>query len=75
MQDVNCPCLQECTNPCCNATSCRLTEGSQCAEGDCCHDCKVRPELPPLADTGGTAGEGSPQQNRLFFNTCTFHRL
>uniref|UniRef100_A0A3B1KFW2 Disintegrin domain-containing protein n=1 Tax=Astyanax mexicanus TaxID=7994 RepID=A0A3B1KFW2_ASTMX len=33
---------QECSNPCCNATTCRLTEGSQCADGACCRDCKVR---------------------------------
>lgn len=32
---------QECTNPCCNATTCKLTEGSQCAEGQCCENCKV----------------------------------
>uniref|UniRef100_A0A8C2YZF8 ADAM metallopeptidase domain 28 n=1 Tax=Cyclopterus lumpus TaxID=8103 RepID=A0A8C2YZF8_CYCLU len=35
--------LQECTNPCCNATACTLKEGSQCAEGECCEDCKVLP--------------------------------
>lgn len=33
--------MQECTNRCCNATTCTLTEGSQCAEGGCCDDCKV----------------------------------
>lgn len=38
--------LQECANPCCNATTCRLTEGSQCAGGDCCDRCKVRPPTP-----------------------------
>lgn len=33
--------LQECTNPCCNATTCSLNDGAQCAEGECCEDCKV----------------------------------
>ncbi|RVE68885.1 hypothetical protein OJAV_G00096590 [Oryzias javanicus] len=37
----------ECTNPCCNATSCKLTEGSQCAEGQCCESCKI---LPPTRE-------------------------
>ncbi|XP_041957666.1 disintegrin and metalloproteinase domain-containing protein 28 [Alosa sapidissima] len=32
---------EECTNPCCNATNCRLVEGAQCAEGDCCENCKI----------------------------------
>lgn len=32
---------QECTNSCCNATTCILREGSQCAEGECCDNCKV----------------------------------
>uniref|UniRef100_H2SJX2 ADAM metallopeptidase domain 28 n=1 Tax=Takifugu rubripes TaxID=31033 RepID=H2SJX2_TAKRU len=44
-EQCDCGTLQvnECTNPCCNATTCRLTEGSQCAEGDCCDNCKIAP--------------------------------
>ncbi|CAG12572.1 unnamed protein product, partial [Tetraodon nigroviridis] len=44
-QGEQCDCgkVQDCTNTCCNATTCRLTEGSQCAEGDCCDDCKLAP--------------------------------
>lgn len=29
---------QECTDPCCNATSCTLRQGAQCSEGPCCSD-------------------------------------
>lgn len=39
-----CICLcvwQECKNPCCNATTCRLKAGAACAEGECCHNCQV----------------------------------
>ena len=32
---------QECKNSCCNATTCKLNAGAQCAEGECCHNCKV----------------------------------
>lgn len=32
---------QECKNPCCNATTCKLNAGAQCAEGECCHNCQV----------------------------------
>uniref|UniRef100_A0A3Q4HEL0 ADAM metallopeptidase domain 28 n=1 Tax=Neolamprologus brichardi TaxID=32507 RepID=A0A3Q4HEL0_NEOBR len=42
---VRCSCFpdDECTNPCCNATTCTLKEGSQCAEGECCENCKILP--------------------------------
>uniref|UniRef100_A0A3B4ASB6 ADAM metallopeptidase domain 28 n=1 Tax=Periophthalmus magnuspinnatus TaxID=409849 RepID=A0A3B4ASB6_9GOBI len=30
-----------CTNCCCNASTCAFSEGSQCAEGECCEDCKI----------------------------------
>jgi len=34
---------QECEDPCCNATTCQLVPGAQCAsDGICCQDCKVR---------------------------------
>ncbi|XP_062272820.1 zinc metalloproteinase-disintegrin-like crotastatin [Scomber scombrus] len=42
-EQCDCGTLEECTNPCCNATTCTLKEGSQCAEGECCEDCKVLP--------------------------------
>uniref|UniRef100_A0A3Q3EQY7 Disintegrin domain-containing protein n=1 Tax=Labrus bergylta TaxID=56723 RepID=A0A3Q3EQY7_9LABR len=28
------------SNPCCDASTCRLTEGSQCAHGLCCDNCQ-----------------------------------
>ncbi|KAM3867702.1 disintegrin and metalloproteinase domain-containing protein 28 [Diretmus argenteus] len=40
-EECDCGTLQECTNPCCNATTCRLTQGSECADGECCEDCKI----------------------------------
>ncbi|XP_068577185.1 zinc metalloproteinase-disintegrin-like MTP4 [Cebidichthys violaceus] len=42
-EQCDCGSVEECTNPCCNATTCTLKEGSQCAEGECCEDCKVSP--------------------------------
>ncbi|KAM7101990.1 disintegrin and metalloproteinase domain-containing protein 8 isoform 2-T2 [Ciconia maguari] len=36
------PVLQECSDRCCNATTCQLREGAECARGDCCQDCKVK---------------------------------
>ncbi|XP_073717050.1 disintegrin and metalloproteinase domain-containing protein 28 isoform X2 [Misgurnus anguillicaudatus] len=40
-EECDCGTLQECTNPCCNATTCKLSEGSQCAAGECCDSCKI----------------------------------
>ncbi|XP_062310685.1 zinc metalloproteinase-disintegrin-like batroxstatin-1 isoform X1 [Osmerus eperlanus] len=43
--DEQCDCgsMEECTNQCCNATTCTLTQGSQCAAGECCESCKILP--------------------------------
>ncbi|XP_053727906.1 disintegrin and metalloproteinase domain-containing protein 28 isoform X1 [Synchiropus splendidus] len=42
-EQCDCGSVEECTNPCCNATTCTLTEGSQCAAGECCENCKILP--------------------------------
>ncbi|KAG8011611.1 Disintegrin and metalloproteinase domain-containing protein 28, partial [Nibea albiflora] len=39
----DCGTVEECTNPCCNATTCTLREGAQCGDGECCEDCKILP--------------------------------
>ncbi|KAF6730584.1 Disintegrin and metalloproteinase domain-containing protein 28 [Oryzias melastigma] len=49
-EHCDCGTVNECTNPCCNATTCKLTEGSQCAEGQCCESCKI---LPPTRECRG----------------------
>nr|XP_046242204.1 disintegrin and metalloproteinase domain-containing protein 28 [Scatophagus argus] len=42
-EECDCGTVEECTNPCCNATTCTLKAGSQCSEGDCCENCKILP--------------------------------
>ncbi|XP_019740853.1 disintegrin and metalloproteinase domain-containing protein 28 isoform X2 [Hippocampus comes] len=42
-EQCDCGPEEECTNPCCNATTCALSEGSQCAAGECCDKCKILP--------------------------------
>uniref|UniRef100_A0A087XLJ6 ADAM metallopeptidase domain 28 n=1 Tax=Poecilia formosa TaxID=48698 RepID=A0A087XLJ6_POEFO len=42
-EQCDCGSVEECTNPCCNATTCTLSAGSQCAEGECCENCKIQP--------------------------------
>ncbi|XP_043357766.1 disintegrin and metalloproteinase domain-containing protein 15 isoform X2 [Dermochelys coriacea] len=44
-KDETCDCglREECADPCCNASTCRLAAGAECATGDtCCQDCKLR---------------------------------
>ncbi|XP_049418739.1 zinc metalloproteinase-disintegrin-like 2d [Epinephelus fuscoguttatus] len=41
-EECDCGTVEECTNPCCDASTCRLTEGSQCAHGQCCDNCQLQ---------------------------------
>ncbi|XP_074502550.1 disintegrin and metalloproteinase domain-containing protein 8a [Sebastes fasciatus] len=42
-EECDCGTVEECKNPCCNATTCKLNAGAQCAEGECCHNCQMKP--------------------------------
>lgn len=33
--------MQECNDPCCNATTCTLNDDADCGSGVCCKNCKV----------------------------------
>ncbi|XP_078500120.1 disintegrin and metalloproteinase domain-containing protein 9-like [Lissotriton helveticus] len=53
-EQCDCGSVQECKNPCCQAATCTLTSGSQCAYGLCCDNCKFRgsgTECRPQADS------------------------
>nr|UMK70516.1 snake venom metalloproteinases 4 [Tropidolaemus subannulatus] len=41
-EDCDCGSSENCQNPCCNAATCKLTPGSQCAEGLCCDQCRFK---------------------------------
>nr|XP_020474517.1 disintegrin and metalloproteinase domain-containing protein 15 isoform X3 [Monopterus albus] len=42
-EECDCGLLQECEDPCCNASTCRLVPGAQCSsDGICCQDCKLQ---------------------------------
>ncbi|XP_040268434.1 disintegrin and metalloproteinase domain-containing protein 15-like isoform X2 [Bufo bufo] len=42
-EQCDCGLLQECLDPCCNASSCQLMPGAECAsDGLCCEQCKVK---------------------------------
>ncbi|KAJ0067765.1 hypothetical protein NL108_010079, partial [Boleophthalmus pectinirostris] len=52
-EQCDCGTVKECTNRCCNASTCTFSEGSHCAEGECCQDCKI----------AGRSRECRPQQD------------
>ncbi|XP_045900594.1 disintegrin and metalloproteinase domain-containing protein 12 isoform X2 [Micropterus dolomieu] len=42
-EECDCGLMEECEDPCCNASTCQLVPGAQCSsDGICCHDCKLR---------------------------------
>uniref|UniRef100_A0A674IR39 ADAM metallopeptidase domain 8 n=1 Tax=Terrapene triunguis TaxID=2587831 RepID=A0A674IR39_9SAUR len=41
-EQCDCGTSKECRDPCCNATTCRLSDGAECAQGECCQQCKVK---------------------------------
>ncbi|XP_068108620.1 disintegrin and metalloproteinase domain-containing protein 15 isoform X2 [Hyperolius riggenbachi] len=43
-EQCDCGLTQECTDPCCNASSCQLMAGAECAsDGLCCEQCMIKP--------------------------------
>ncbi|CAI5774925.1 and metalloproteinase domain-containing 9-like [Podarcis lilfordi] len=41
-EECDCGTPEECTNPCCDAATCKLKAGSECAEGLCCEKCQFK---------------------------------
>ncbi|CAH2086905.1 unnamed protein product [Euphydryas editha] len=44
-EECDCGTIAECQNlnPCCDPFTCRLTKEAQCAEGECCERCQLKP--------------------------------
>ncbi|XP_050665177.1 disintegrin and metalloproteinase domain-containing protein 33 [Leptidea sinapis] len=44
-EECDCGTIAECQNlnPCCDPFTCRLTKEAQCASGDCCDKCQLKP--------------------------------
>uniref|UniRef100_A0A667ZZM0 ADAM metallopeptidase domain 8b n=1 Tax=Myripristis murdjan TaxID=586833 RepID=A0A667ZZM0_9TELE len=41
-EECDCGTVEECKNRCCDASTCRLAEGAQCAHGGCCDNCQFK---------------------------------
>ncbi|NXG57843.1 ADA15 protein, partial [Hemiprocne comata] len=53
-EGCDCGLSVECTDPCCNSSTCQLVPGAMCATGDtCCQDCQLRPAGHPCREPLG----------------------
>ncbi|XP_073510184.1 zinc metalloproteinase-disintegrin-like VLAIP-B [Phyllobates terribilis] len=41
-EECDCGTVQECTNPCCEAATCKFKAKAECADGECCYKCKIK---------------------------------
>uniref|UniRef100_UPI003AAC84A6 disintegrin and metalloproteinase domain-containing protein 12 n=1 Tax=Centroberyx gerrardi TaxID=166262 RepID=UPI003AAC84A6 len=53
-EECDCGELEECMNPCCNATTCTLKGDAVCAHGECCQDCQLKPAGTPCRESGNS---------------------
>ncbi|XP_051926740.1 disintegrin and metalloproteinase domain-containing protein 12-like [Hippocampus zosterae] len=53
-EECDCGEPEECSNPCCNATTCTLKGDAVCAHGQCCHHCQLKPAGTPCRDSGNS---------------------
>ncbi|KAI5607420.1 disintegrin and metalloproteinase domain-containing protein 12 isoform X2 [Silurus asotus] len=42
-EECDCGDIEECMNPCCNASTCTLKFNAVCAHGQCCENCQLKP--------------------------------
>ncbi|XP_047396833.1 disintegrin and metalloproteinase domain-containing protein 33 isoform X4 [Sciurus carolinensis] len=52
-EECDCGSSQECPDPCCIAHNCSLRAGTQCAHGDCCARCLLKPAGTPCRPAAG----------------------
>ncbi|XP_053366736.1 zinc metalloproteinase-disintegrin-like jararhagin [Clarias gariepinus] len=42
-EECDCGTVEECNNPCCDANTCKFSNGSRCGQGECCENCQIKP--------------------------------
>ncbi|NXL57854.1 ADA19 protein, partial [Chordeiles acutipennis] len=52
-EECDCGEVEECKNPCCDASTCSLKLGAECAHGSCCHQCKLMSPGTPCRERSG----------------------
>ncbi|XP_063077971.1 zinc metalloproteinase-disintegrin-like MTP4 isoform X2 [Engraulis encrasicolus] len=79
-EQCDCGPAEDCNNPCCDASTCHFTDGSECAEGGCCENCQLKPpgsvcraaahdcDLEEYCTASGTCPEDSFKMNGALCN-------
>uniref|UniRef100_A0A8D2PAU6 ADAM metallopeptidase domain 19 n=1 Tax=Zosterops lateralis melanops TaxID=1220523 RepID=A0A8D2PAU6_ZOSLA len=52
-EECDCGEVEDCRNPCCDARTCSLKPGAECAHGSCCHQCKLKSPGTPCRERSG----------------------
>ncbi|XP_074865421.1 disintegrin and metalloproteinase domain-containing protein 19 isoform X3 [Carettochelys insculpta] len=74
-EECDCGEAEECTNPCCNAITCSLKPGAECAHGSCCHQCKLRPPGTLCRETSGACDLPEHCTGKSAFCPANFYQL
>uniref|UniRef100_A0A3P9K993 ADAM metallopeptidase domain 12 n=1 Tax=Oryzias latipes TaxID=8090 RepID=A0A3P9K993_ORYLA len=53
-EECDCGEVEECLNPCCNASTCTLKGDAVCAHGQCCQDCQLKPAGTPCRESSNS---------------------
>ncbi|XP_067225726.1 disintegrin and metalloproteinase domain-containing protein 12 isoform X1 [Chanodichthys erythropterus] len=53
-EQCDCGDVEECLNPCCNASTCTLKEEAVCAHGQCCENCQLKPAGTPCRESSNS---------------------
>uniref|UniRef100_A0A3B3DEH2 ADAM metallopeptidase domain 12 n=1 Tax=Oryzias melastigma TaxID=30732 RepID=A0A3B3DEH2_ORYME len=53
-EECDCGEVEECLNPCCNASTCTLKGEAVCAHGQCCQDCQLKPAGTPCRESSNS---------------------
>uniref|UniRef100_A0A673IHV0 ADAM metallopeptidase domain 12 n=1 Tax=Sinocyclocheilus rhinocerous TaxID=307959 RepID=A0A673IHV0_9TELE len=53
-EQCDCGDVEECLNPCCNASTCTLKQEAVCAHGQCCEDCQLKSAGTPCRESSNS---------------------
>ncbi|KAJ8418194.1 hypothetical protein AAFF_G00139030 [Aldrovandia affinis] len=73
-EECDCGTVEECRNQCCNASTCRLAKGAQCAHGECCHNCQLKQAGSLCRNSAGDCDLEDSGQGYCYNGHCPTHQ-